>query len=149
MQNVTFRQQSLAPEPSGSLMMVSANLELMDLLIKKMSYLNKVQTVHAENVANANTPGYKALDVAPFTFGDALKEANLGMSVTNARHIVPASMKGANEVAVKPKYNSDSDAGDIEQESTKVAETGSQFTLMTSVYRKITGLFKIAIKGGA
>jgi flagellar basal-body rod protein FlgB len=126
-----------------------SNLDLMDLLIKKMTYLNKSQTVHAENVANANTPGYKALEVAPFTFGDALRQANVGMAVTDPRHIVPASLAGANDVAVHPKNNGPHDAEDVEQESTKVSQVGIQYQLITSIYHKIGGFFKIALKGSA
>lgn len=121
---------------------------LFDLLIRKMSYLNQAQNVHAQNVANINTPGYKPLDVAPFTFGDALRQANVGMTVTDARHIMPVSMTGANKVAVRPK-GSANDAEDVEQEAAKVSETGMEYSMMTSIYHKMAGLFKIALKGSA
>jgi flagellar basal-body rod protein FlgB len=128
---------------------MASNMDLMDLLVKKMTYLNKAQVVHAENVANANTPGYKALDVAPFTFGDALKQANIAMATTDPRHIIPASLQGANDIAVRPKMNGPHDAEDVEQESTKVSQTGIQYQLVTSIYHKIAGLFKIALKGNS
>jgi flagellar basal-body rod protein FlgB len=129
--------------------MAAINTGLLDLLVKKMSYLNQAQTVHAQNVANANTPGYKALDVAPFTFDDALKQANVGMAVTDPRHIVPASLARVNKVAVHPKGKESGSVGDVEQESAKVSETGVQYELMTGIYHKIASLFKIALKGSA
>lgn len=129
--------------------MVSVNPGLMDLLVKKMAYLNQAQTVHAENVANANTPGYQALEVAPFTFDDALKQANVGMTVTDPRHIVPASLSGANSVAVRPKGSSGKESTDVEMESTKVSQTGIEYQMITSIYHKLAGLFKIALKGSS
>lgn len=129
--------------------MVSMNTGLMDLLIKKMSYLNQAQTVHAENVANVNTPGYKPLDVAPFSFDDALRQANVGMAVTNPHHIVPVSMSGSNKVATRAKGQDASEPVDVEQESIKVSQTGIEYQMITSIFHKFAGLFKIALKGSA
>src|ERR1700729_1031494 len=75
---------------------------LMRLLTQKMGYLNQRSSVLAENVSNANTPTYKAKDLAPLTFGDALNE-QVGMTVTDAKHIVPVSMAGVNSKTVKTK----------------------------------------------
>ena len=75
---------------------MTANAGLMDLLVQKMSYLNQKQAVHAENIANANMPGYKAREVAPFSFEGTLRQATVAMNVTDPRHIVPASMSGVN-----------------------------------------------------
>jgi len=127
--------------------MVTSTPGLMDLLIKKMTYLNQAQTVHAENVANVNTPGYKPLEVAPFTFGEALKQANVTVAMTDPRHIMPVSMTQSNPVAVKASGKKTFDASDVEQESTKVAQTGIEYQLITSVFHKMAGLFRIALKG--
>ncbi len=120
---------------------------LMDLLVQKMQYLNKAQAVHAENIANINTPGYKPMDVAPFTFGEALKQASVNVAVTNPNHIVPVSMTQANSVAMKAKPRAASDIEDVEQEATKVAQTGIDYQMITTIFHKIGGFFRIAVKG--
>ena len=127
--------------------MITNSPGLMDLLVKKMSYLNQAQTAHAENVANANTPGYKPLDVTPFSFGDALKQANVAVAVTDPRHITPVSMTGTSGYTVRAKGAKADDAHDVEMESAKVAQTGIEYNLVTSVFHKLAGLFKIALKG--
>ena len=130
--------------------MVSANTDLMDLLAKKMSYLNKAVEVHAQNVANANTPGYKSLEVEPFSFGDALKQVSTTMMVTDPRHIVPASLADSNTTGVrvaKKAKSGDSDSQDMEQESMKVSQTGIEYQLVTSIYKKISSFFRLALKG--
>ena len=121
-----------------------------DLLTQKMSYLNRKQAVLAENVANVDTPKYKQLELKEFNFGDALKQASVGMSITDFRHIVPPSMAGANAQTVKTKDTEVLPSGntvDIEQQMMEVSKTSMDYQTMTSLYHKMTGLFKIAIKG--
>jgi flagellar basal-body rod protein FlgB len=129
---------------------MTANAGLMDLLIQKMNYLNQKQAVHAENIANSAMPGFKAREVAPFTFGDALRQTQVGMAVTDPRHIVPASMAG-NNVATKvvKSYASspNGNAVDLEQETTKSSKTNIEFQLVTTLYKHVTSMFRIALKG--
>jgi flagellar basal-body rod protein FlgB len=125
---------------------------LFDLLTQKMSYLNHKQGVIAENVANVNTPGYKQLELKPFSFGDALKQAGAGMAVTDPRHIIPASMAGTNAQTVKSKDTDIFPSGntvDIERQMMEVSKTSVDYQTMTAIYHKMTGLFKIAIKGSS
>jgi flagellar basal-body rod protein FlgB len=122
---------------------------LMRLLTQKMAYLNQRSSVLAENVANANTPAYKAKDLAPFTFGDALNQT-VGMTVTDPKHIVPASMAGTNAKTVKTKSFETLPSGnsvDLEQQMMQVSETSVNYQTVTSIYKQITSWFRIAVKG--
>ncbi|MGE3624031.1 MAG: flagellar basal body rod protein FlgB [Bdellovibrionales bacterium] len=121
---------------------------LIRLLTQKMSYLNQRQSVLSENVANADTPTYKARDLAPFTFNQALKDA--GFKTTNVNHIIPASMAGVNAHTVKAKSYETLPSGnsvDIEQQMMQVSETAINYQTMTSIYKKISGWFRIVLKG--
>jgi flagellar basal-body rod protein FlgB len=132
--------------------MTSSISGLFDLLTTKMSYLNQKQAVIAENVANVDTPGYKQLELKGFSFGDALKQAGAGMTVTDPRHIIPASMAGANAKTVASKDTEVLPSGntvDIEQQMAEVSKTSLDYQTITSVYHKMMGLFKIAIKGSS
>jgi flagellar basal-body rod protein FlgB len=123
---------------------------LLGLITNKLSYLNQAEEVRAENIANASTPGYRALDVKPFTFNDALKQASSTMYATDPRHIIPASMSGANAqtVAIKSYDTSpDKNAVDTEQEALKSSQLNTEYQLMTSIYKKFTGMMRIAVKG--
>ncbi len=124
---------------------------VIDALTERMSYLSRKQSVLAENVANVDTPGYKQLELKPFTFGEALKQAGAGMKVTDPRHIVPGSMAGANAQTVQSKDTEVLPSGntvDIEQQMMEVSRTSIDHQAMTALYHKMTQLFKIAIKGG-
>ncbi len=132
--------------------MSSTNPTLMNMLIQKMSYLNQKQAMLAENVANQDTPNYKALDMKPFNFGDALRQASVGMAVTDPRHIVPASMAGVNAQTFASKTGENLPSGntvDIEDQMMEVSKTAGDYQATTSMYRKVMGLLKIAIKGSS
>ncbi|MGB9152306.1 MAG: flagellar basal body rod protein FlgB [Alphaproteobacteria bacterium] len=123
---------------------------LFDLLQQKMSYLNQKQGVLAENVANADTPGYKQLELKPFAA--ALQQASIGMTVTDPRHIVPASMAGVNAKSFASKGTEVSPTGnsvDIEDQMMEVSKTAMDYQSATSMYHKMIGLLKIAIKGSS
>jgi len=120
------------------------------LLTQKIAYLNQRQAVLAENVANADTPGYKAHDLTPFTFDDALKQTSVGMTITDPRHIIPASMAGVNGQSTKVKTLEtlpDGNSVDLESEMMKVGETAVDYQAITSIYKKVSGWFNIALKG--
>lgn len=125
---------------------------LFDLLTQKMSYLNQKQAVLAENVANVDTPGYKELSLKPFTFSDAMKQADMGMAVTDPRHIVPANMAGTNAKTFKTKGNdvqSNGNSVNLEGQLSEESKTSGDFQLAAAVYHKMVGLMKIAVKGSS
>lgn len=127
-------------------------MDLDALLTQKMYYLNKRQSVLAENVANSDTPGYKAKDLAPFTFDDALKQASVGMATTDTRHIVPASMAGLNAKTIRAKTYETTLSGnsvDLENQMMEVSKTAVEYDAITSIMRKIDKLFDIALKGSS
>lgn len=126
---------------------------LFDLLTQKMSYLNQKQGVLAENVANADTPNYKQLELQPFSFADAMQQANtMGMTVTDPRHIIPAGMAGVNAKTLQSKGTDVTPSGnsvDVEDQMMEISKTAVDYQTMTAIYHKMTGLFKIAIKGSS
>jgi len=122
---------------------------IMGLLARKMAYLNQKEAVLAQNVANVDTPGYKQRELKEFSFGDAMKKVGTGLRVTNNKHIVPASMSGVNaqtfeskDVDILPNGNS----VDLEKQMMEVSKTAMDYQTMTSVYRKMVSMFKLAAK---
>ena len=56
------------------------------MMAKRLSWLGERQQVLANNVANADTPGYRARDLKALSFKKVLggEGAKLGMAATNA-----------------------------------------------------------------
>ena len=62
---------------------------IFQLSAEKAGWIFARQAVISANVANANSPGYKAQDVRPFT--EALEGGALSQRVTNSDHIASAA----------------------------------------------------------
>jgi flagellar basal-body rod protein FlgB len=130
--------------------MTGNSTDVTDLIVQRMNYLNKKSAVHAENIANASTPGYKAREVVPQqSFRDVLHQASVGMKVTDPRHIVPGSMSGANVVTKinnKATASPDGNTVQLDQETFANTKTNLEYQMQTSMLKKFMGLFRIALK---
>lgn len=121
---------------------------ILRLMSEKMSYLGQKQSVLAQNVANANTPGYKARTIEAFSFSTALKEAGGDMKATDAKHIIPASMAGVNEGTRKMRSFETVPSGnsvELEQQMLDVSQTNIDYQATVSIYSKFMALFKTAL----
>ncbi|MEW5756009.1 MAG: flagellar basal body rod protein FlgB [Pseudomonadota bacterium] len=104
----------------------------------------------AANIANADTPGYKARD---FDFAQALQQAMQGqrpgeLARTDARHIAPAAHYSYEQLYHTPLQPSvDGNTVDIHIEKAKFSENAMQYmTSLQFLNSKISGLRK-AIRG--
>ena len=122
---------------------------IMTLMKDKLSYLGQRQAVLAQNVANANTPGYKAKELSAFkTFSEEMQAASSSMQVTNEKHITPAGMAGANAMTKKMRSFEVLPTGnsvDLEQQMMEVTATNVEYQADTSILHKFMGMLKLAI----
>lgn len=131
------------------------DIPLLAGLREKMSFLNARGKVLAENVANADTPNYKARDLKPTDFrailageGRSIQAASAGVRVADPRHIAPTVDGGmAYRVEVRPDAEGSVDGNrvSIEDQMMKVSDTRMQYELASNLYRKAMGLLRIAI----
>ncbi|HUO88255.1 MAG TPA: flagellar basal body rod protein FlgB [Rhizomicrobium sp.] len=130
------------------------DMPLLGILKERMSWLNARQSVLAQNVANADTPGYTARDLKPVSFEDVLKGATAStqfqgaMTVTDPRHIAATSAHAASyadtdspDVAANPTGNTVS----LEQEMIRVSDTQAEYQAASNLYAKAIDMMKTAI----
>lgn len=106
--------------------------------------------VLAGNIANADTPGYKAKDV---DFSQALKDAQsgqgFGLSTTNERHFA-LNLGGSRDVKYRNPLQPDTGDGntvDLQQERKDFMQNSLEYqTSLEFMNSKISGLLK-ALKG--
>jgi flagellar basal-body rod protein FlgB len=130
---------------------------IFDLLKDKMAYLTQRQGVIADNIANAYTPNFKAKDLV--SFEEVLQKAGGGpgssgiqLAATNAMHFGGANsgssaFKAHNDpepYEVKPNGNNVI----LEQQMTQLAQTSSDYAMVTSLYHKSVGMIKMALSRG-
>ena len=123
---------------------------------KRMAWLTQRQTVLAENVANANTPGYMAKDLKELDFkslvGAAYGASNgkLRLAADQPGHIAPAATSNVAAVVQRPDDQSLSGNGvALESQMMKVSSNASEYALVTTLYKQNISMIKTALGGGS
>lgn len=76
-------------------------VNLFNLASQQANWITARQEAIASNIANVNTPDYKALGVA--SFKDVLGKRAGGLDVTNTRHIQPGRGDGTSAIAINQR----------------------------------------------
>jgi|KBSMisStaDraftv2_1062788.scaffolds.fasta_scaffold188316_3 flagellar basal-body rod protein FlgB len=131
------------------------DVPLLALLKQRMSWLGARQNVLAQNVANADTPGFTARDLKPINFADVLKRSTStpasvqsGMMVTDPRHIGLAQSATPAFTDMRAPDGEATPSGNtvsLEQEMIKVAGTQAEYQAASNLYAKAIDMMKIAI----
>jgi flagellar basal-body rod protein FlgB len=129
--------------------MALSSVGLFQALADKMRWHQARQTVLAENVANADTPGYGERDLKPFSFGDALHSmASVTTSTTSPSHFSVSSggadgfdSSGAPSFEITPSGNGVT----VEDEMMKVAGNDMDYQTVTALYTRSMRLIRTAI----
>lgn len=119
---------------------------LFDLAERRLAWTGRRQAVLAENIANANTSGYKPHDLRPFTA--MLDNANAVAPVrTQPNHLADTTAATSpNEVVDRTHTQSpDGNAIALDEQLVKVAETETTHSLVTTIYKKYLGMFSLAL----
>jgi len=103
---------------------------------QKAQWLSARQTAIAANVANANTPGYRAVDIQPFSA--VLDSSPIELAATNPAHLsLPQSEAGAlREVEVDPAEQTLSgNTVNLEQQMVNLGEVNRNYTMSSNIRR--------------
>lgn len=142
--------------------MDTSSIAIFQAVTGRMRELQAKQEVIAQNVANADTPGYQARELVERDFSDVLaKVANPSGAPRVAKPgiALPSEMRSLGSQAaarantqvergtfeVKPNGNTVV----LEEQLLSLANVQMEYTALTNLYRKQAGLLKTAIgKGG-
>jgi flagellar basal-body rod protein FlgB len=120
---------------------------LFDLAARHTRWAEARQVAITGNVANANTPGYEAMDVEPFA--DVMDKTRLTMARTDAAHFGGVeSVNDATKVDVGDSWDvtSSGNSVSIEQELMKADEVNKAFSLDLSVVRSFHRLLLASVR---
>jgi flagellar basal-body rod protein FlgB len=124
-----------------------SQVPLFSALMKRMSWLTERQTVLAENVANADTPGYQAQDLAEPDFRKLLSQTagSATLATTQPGHFQVkhelVDFSAQETKAVSPTGGKLT----IEDEMMKVSETANDYALVSTVYRANLAMVKAVL----
>lgn len=127
-----------------------SSLPLFQRLSERIGWLNARQKVLAQNIANADTPGYVPNDVVPMDFGDHLKKlAAVAPDRTDPKHLVGTipEMDAVAQKRTRKQYETAPVGNSVvlEEQMMKLSQTQMDYNTVINLYRKHVDLIKTAI----
>lgn len=126
-------------------------IQLFDLASRQAEWLQARQEVVAGNIANANTPKYRAKDVTPFQA--VLDNQNMSMAKTNPAHISGNEFSSSGAVNVEEAPLSQEigvqESGNtvgLEDELSKSGEIKRQYSLNTALVSSFHRMMLMTVK---
>jgi flagellar basal-body rod protein FlgB len=124
-----------------------SSIYLLQLAAQQTQWLSARQKTTAANIANANTPGYTAMDVQPFT--DVLDKTSITMVSTNSAHMLPengdlTATRSSPADTWETTYSGNSVS--LEQEMMKEGDINRSFTLNANIKRAFHQMLMISVK---
>jgi len=124
-------------------------IQLFDLASRQAEWLSVRQEVVATNIANANTPQYKAKDVA--SFDAVLDNTSMRMTRTNAAHFGDSAL--SNNVKVEEAALNDEigiqESGNtvaLSKELSKAGEVKRQYELSANLVKSFNSMMLLTVK---
>ena len=126
---------------------------LFGMMKQRLAWLGQRQEVLAQNIANADTPGYRPRDIKPLEFRGMINRqlSPVTMETTHGNHL-PGQAKSAKtyDDHVNRRPYETAPAGNaviLEEQMAKISENGVAHRLTTELYRKHLGMIRTAIGG--
>ena len=126
-------------------------MSLLSALTEKMKWHQARQSLLAENVANAETPGYRGRDLKAFGFEEHMQNlstAKIETAVTQSGHIAIVGTdadgfgaRSANSFEITPEGNGVT----LEDEMMKVTANQMDYQTITAIYTRSLRLLKTAL----
>jgi len=107
------------------------SVKLFDMAHKKMRWLSQRQDVLAQNVANADTPDYRARDLVPLDFKRTLQQQFHRLQLASTSMVYEEAIDGNNVV--------------LEEQLLKVQETQMEHQAAVRIVRKYQSMMKTAM----
>lgn len=123
----------------------------------KMKYLHQRQTLISQNIANANTPNYRPKDLTEVDFGRVMSHVlddrmkRVRIASTQPGHMPsPNAIENPRRDDQKQTYEvtPSGNAVILEEQSVKASQTQADYSLMTTIYSKNSGMIKMALGRG-
>ena len=126
---------------------------LIQTAARRLDWATERQSVLAQNIANADTPRYRAQDVE--AFGDVMARAATAGQLQPAR-TAPAHMSGRGaEMDARiqammdtPEVSPSGNNVSLEQQLMELTDTAAQHRLALDLFRRHTALLRIAVGRG-
>lgn len=126
--------------------MPMTDIPILSMLRTRMHWHQDRQHVLAENVANSDTPNFRARELKELKFDGTAAPGGLKLATTNAAHVGTVGVSQfqttqASHIETRPGGNS----VNIEDEMLKVAQNQMDYQAASALYTRSLGLIKTAL----
>jgi flagellar basal-body rod protein FlgB len=113
---------------------------------RRLHWLDRRQSVLAQNVANADTPGFRPRDLVPFA-RELDGQMRLALARTSAAHGAGSPLAAANARTDRTaaEVTPDGNAVSLDREALRIAETDTAHQLAMAVHRSFIGMFRLTL----
>ncbi|MBC8337902.1 MAG: flagellar basal body rod protein FlgB [Rhodospirillales bacterium] len=128
-----------------------SSVPFFSIVKKRMAWLGHRQEVLSQNIANADTPGYKARDIKAFQFKEMVRKesASLTMAATSGSHLRGQPKRttefGSQEIRNPYETATNGNSVVLEEQMAKMSESSVNYRLATQLYKKHLGMIKTAL----
>lgn len=129
--------------------------DLISQLTDRMQWLSGRQQLLTQNIANADTPGYQAMEMKPLDFSQTLQKVQaVQLATTSPMHIAATqsttnvtgqAIVNKTPMQVYPTGNT----VDLEDETSKAAQNVMDYQLATSIYKNEVNMQLTAVGKGS
>lgn len=121
---------------------------VIDLSAQRIEYLSDQQRIVAKNIANADTPNYRALEMKPFS--EVLSGAVSASQPirTHSSHLLGSSSDRSASVTMDRKSPMSPNGNNValEDQINNAAQVQASHSLATSLYKKAASMIVMSIK---
>lgn len=129
-----------------------SDIPVFSMLRSRMAWGQERQRLLAENVANSDTPNYRARDLTPPVFREPNQVAaaaipGVALARTDKSHIGGTGLSGSGFRSTKGNYEvrPTGNAVNLEEEMMKIAGNQMDYQAATALYTRSLGLLKTAV----
>jgi flagellar basal-body rod protein FlgB len=117
---------------------------LFALAERRLAWADRRQTLLAQNIANADTPGWRSRDLKPFAELLSTKIPPITPTLTNPAHMAaPRAVSGAEKS--RGERAPDGNSVRLDVELSRVADTETAQSFATGIFTKYAGMFRLAL----
>ncbi|MBY0337294.1 MAG: flagellar biosynthesis protein FlgB [Acetobacteraceae bacterium] len=118
-----------------------------DLMERRLAWIEQRQRVLAENVSNADTPGFRPRDVTPFR--EVLQRTAPELARTSDRHLRPAGDPQVRRDRQAAEVAPNGNAVSLDREALRIAETDQAHALTLGLQRRWGAMYRTALGRGS
>ncbi len=129
------------------------NLTIFSAIKKRMQWTGQRQEVLAQNIANADTPKFRARDLKPFEFKEIVRRETMQINMTTSgpNHLTgqQKTIRNFSEEESRSTYETSPGGNSVvlEEQMTKMNETAISHRFTNEIYSKQLAMFRIALTG--